>query len=898
MHFMKVYHAKRIFLLWLTLITFGSLQAQNHSKQDYNFAFKNADLAEIVKTIESHSSYTFIFGEEIKLNQKINKQIKGKNINELLNELFENQNITYQINGQHIILQKKKPKPISSRFTISGYVSDETSQETLIGANIFENQHREGTTTNPYGFYSLTLPEGESNVVFSYIGYNSQNKKIELKKDTIINIKLKSNTQLQEVVVLSNKSETGIKSTQMGAMDIPIEHIKNTPTLLGEADVMKTLQLMPGVQAGAEGSAGIYVRGGSPDQNLILLDGVPIYNVDHLFGFFSVFTSESVKKVSLFKSSFPARFGGRLSSVIDIRTNDGDMNNYHGSLSIGLLSSKLSFEGPIIKNKTSFNFSARRSYFDILANPFMKKEKTIIFFYDVNAKINHRFSDKSRLYLSFYNGKDKFKLDDNYSYKSTLDTETNSQDQMSFYWGNTIAAVRWNYIFNNQLFSNSTISYNKYQFNLKDINSETSQKEAQYTSNQYHSKYQSGIKDLAYNLDFDYNPIPSHHIKFGTNYLYHQFCPEIMTNTSEENNNGAVNTEFYTSKTNPNIFAHEISAYIEDDFNINSKISLNAGVNISSFFVQQKSYYAIQPRLSARYELFKDFAIKGSYSRTCQYIHLLTSSSLSLPTDLWVPITKNIKPMSANQYCLGTYYSGFKNWELSVEAYYKNMNNVLDYKDGSNFIGISTGWENNVEMGKGRSYGIEFLAQKKIGKSTGWIAYTLSRSDRLFPNKGVNNGIRFPFKYDRRHNINIVFNHKFSNKIDICSSWTYYSGGCTTIAEEEIAMIRPYDNDKVDQNTYEPKVSISSENYVARKCNYRLPATHFLNIGINFNKKTKHGMRTWNISVYNAYNNMNPTFVVKSHKTIVVDGKEVQKPFINKITVLSCIPSITYTYKF
>lgn len=896
----KGIQTSRFCILGLLLLIALSIQAQVNSTKEYIFTFKNANLKEIVSTLESKSTYSFVYGEDIKLTKNISLQLHEKSIEKLLNTLFKDQPITYEIKGRHIILKKKTIKRAPRRFTISGYLTDKSSQETLIGANIFENNHREGTTTNAYGFYSITLPEGKSNLAFSYIGYESTNKELELLKDTLINIELKSNTLLQEVVIEGSRQETGLKSTQMGAIDIPIEHIKNTPTLLGEADVMKTLQLMPGVQAGAEGSAGIYVRGGSPDQNLILLDGVPVYNVDHLFGFFSVFTPEAVKKVSLFKSSFPARFGGRLSSVIDVRTNDGDMNRYHGSLSIGLLSSKINFEGPIIKNKTSFNISARRSYLDVLANPFMSKdEKIAYYFYDINAKINHRFSDRSRLFISFYKGEDQFKhkLNENYNNGYVPESKNDFVNKTSFYWGNTIAAIRWNYIFNNKLFSNTTVSYNRYQFNLRNFNIENSKNKDYISTSRYDSKYQSGIKDLAYNLDFDYHPIPSHHIRFGTNYLYHQFRPEVMTNASEENDNGIINKELYTTQNNPSIFAHEISAYLEDDFNVTDKLSVNAGVNLSSFFVQQKKYYAIQPRLSTRYELSKDLALKGSYSRTCQYTHLLTSSSLSLPTDLWVPITKNIKPMTADQYCLGTYYQGLKNWEFSVETYYKKMNNVLDYKDGSNFVGISTGWEDNVEMGKGRSYGIEFLAQKTAGKSTGWISYTLSKSDRIFPGKGINNGIRFPYKYDRRHNLNLVFNHKFSDRIDICSSWTYYSGGSITISEEEFAIIRPY-NKINETHTNEPKASIESENYVSKKCNYRLPATHYLNVGINFHKKTKHGMRTWNISVYNVYNMMNPTFVVKQYETTNINGKEVRKPYINKITALPCIPSITYTYKF
>ena len=341
-------------------------------------------------------------------------------LHEILDLVFKDEPISYKFSERYILLQKKRvQKPVSRKFTISGYVTDGTSSETLIGVNIVESHQGQGTTTNPYGFYSITLPEGETELRFSYLGYTTETHHFTLAQDTLLNIRMKGNAQLEEVVVVSDKAEAGTVATQMGAVEIPMVQIKNTPSILGESDVMKAIQLMPGVQAGVDGSAGLYIRGGSPDQNLILLDGTPVYNVDHMFGFFSVFTPEAIKKVTLFKSSFPARFGGRLSSVIDVRTNDGDMKKYHGTLSIGLLTSKINLEGPIVKDKTSFNISARRSYIDLIAKPFMPDdEKYNYYFYDINAKINHKFSDRSRLYLSAYNGKDHFatQYDDNSDY--------------------------------------------------------------------------------------------------------------------------------------------------------------------------------------------------------------------------------------------------------------------------------------------------------------------------------------------------------------------------------------------------------------------------------------------------------------------------------------------------
>ena len=483
---------RTLVLIGMVILITAQAYAQKANAR-LTLTLRNATLKEFVKRIENSTGYSFIYGEEINISHKINLKVKDMPLHEILDLVF-------------------KDEPISYQFS-----------ETLIGTNIIESHQYQGTTTNPYGFYSITLPEGETELRFSYLGYATETHKFTLSQDTLLNIRMRGNAQLQEVVVVSDKAEAGTVATQMGSIEIPMVQIKNTPSILGEADVMKAIQLMPGVQAGVDGSAGLYIRGGSPDQNLILLDGTPVYNVDHMFGFFSVFTPEAIKKVTLFKSSFPARFGGRLSSVIDVRTNDGDMKKYHGTLSIGLLTSKINLEGPIVKDKTSFNISARRSYADLIAKPFMPDdEKYSYYFYDINAKINHKFSDRSRLYLSAYNGKDHFAAD--------YDSNTDYKDGSKMNWGNTIISARWNYIFNNRLFSNTTVSYNNYLF---DINAYTSNQYAlgndETFTNRYSSDYRSGINDWNYQIDFDYNPSPVHHVKFGTGYIYHRFRPEVMT---------------------------------------------------------------------------------------------------------------------------------------------------------------------------------------------------------------------------------------------------------------------------------------------------------------------------------------------------------------------------------
>lgn len=782
---------------------------------------------------------------------------------------------------------KAADPPTPDRFTISGIITDKHSGETLIGANVLEQRNKQGTATNAYGHYSITLPEGEVSLRYSYLGYRTVEHSFVLRRDTTIHVPMSDANLLQEVVVVSDRKEAGNIATGMGAMEVPMAQIKQTPNMLGEADVMKAIQLIPGVQSGTEGTAGLHVRGGGPDQNLILLDGVPVYNVDHLFGFFSVFTPEAVKKVTLFKGSFPARFGGRLSSVVDVRTNDGDMQHYHGLFSIGLLSSKINVEGPISKGKTSFNFSARRSYFDLLAKPFMPKDEQLgYYFYDLNAKINHRFSDRSRLFLSIYNGRDRF-----YSkYEESWDSgNATSIDRGKMDWGNTIVSARWNFLFGPRLFSNTTIAYNKYHLGLSSSTKEQRTMKTQGANSHYEMSYRSGIQDWSLQTDFDFNPTPQHHIKFGANYLYHSFRPEVATTRISERNKGQlVQDTTYNNQNNQVIYGHEASAYVEDNISLGENLRMNLGLHASLFHVQKKTYYSLQPRFSVRYQFAEHSSLKAAYTQMTQYVHLLSSTPISMPTDLWVPITKNIKPMQAHQYSLGAYHTGIQGWEFSIEGYYKHMNNVLEYKDGTSFLGSSTGWEEKVEMGKGRSMGIELMVQKTMGRTTGWVSYTLAKSDRIFENGTVNNGERFPYRYDRRHSINLVLSHRLSKKVNLNASWVFFTGATTTIPKEETAILLPGGGAESSNDAH----YIEETSYITHRNNYRLPSSHRLNVGVDFNLKTRRGTSVWNISVYNLYNAMNPTFVYRSW-----DNKGNRK-VVKKLTMLPLIPSVTYTYKF
>ena len=901
---------KMIFIITMFIIAWHGYSQEETS---VTLEMKDSSLKEIIRELEQQTRYSFIYNESIDTNRKKSVSINNQKFENALKVIFDNTDIDWRIKKDHVTLTLKKTKPATApqtqKATISGYITDSESSEVLIGANVYDIISGVGTASNEFGFFSLTLPADDAELRISYTGYSTEARKIKLQKDERINIKLSSNVQLAEVVVVGESKESGIKATRMSAIDVPLNILNTTPALLGEADVMKTIQMLPGVQAGTQGSAGVYVRGGGPDENLILLDGIPLYNVDHLLGFFSVFTPEAVKKVTLYKGSFPARFGGRLSSVIDVRTNDGDMYNYHGTIGIGLLSSKLQLEGPIVKGRTSFNISGRRSYLDLMAKPLLKGDlKDIaLYFYDVNAKINHKFNDKSRLFLSFYNGKDKYGT---YSYFNGGDFI--SKDKGHLDWGNILFSARWNYIFSPKLFSNTTIAHTNYKFGIESESQSSYPKEQ--TESFMSGAYNSGIKDWAYNIDFDYYPSTNHHVKFGAGYLYHDFKPEAETVRVKETEHGTTSDSTYQNISNSHIYANEVSVYAEDEFKITPKLHFNAGLHFSLFNVKNTSYTSLQPRLSVRYQINRDVALKASYTKMNQYIHLLSNYNITLPSDLWVPTTDNIKPMRSHQYSIGAYHTGVAGWEFSAETYYKDMRNIIEYKDGATFLGASYNWEEKVEMGKGRSYGLELMAQKTTGKTTGWIAYTIAKSERKFDKSGINMSKWFPYKYDRRHHINVTANHKISDKIDLSASWEFYTGGVFTVSEEMTSYIIPQyatgsGYNYISLNPGGGNYTVSSirptepyvkpVGYIEGRNNYRLPVSHCLNLGINFRKQKKHGERIWSFGIYNAYNAMNPHFVYKTTEyEKSTEGKDEPISVLKKITIFPFIPSFSYTYKF
>jgi len=772
--------------------------------------------------------------------------------------------------------------------TISGYVSDQATGERLINATVYIPSKTTGTITNSFGFYSISLPKERYSITSSFVGYQAKVVDVQLNKDTIIDFKLTSSTDIAEVTVLGQKGESKLTTTQMSKVDVQLDKVQSLPGFLGEADVIKTIQLLPGVQSGTEGTSGLYVRGGGPDQNLILLDDVPVYNAEHLFGFFSVFNPDAIKSVSFYKGGFPARFGGRLSSVLDIRMKDGDENNVHGNISVGLIASKINLEGPLIKGKTTFNFSARRTYADLIARPFLPKKddyKEIggYYFDDLNMKITHKFSDRSRIYLSAYSGKDEayYRSESKYG---PADELLNEKTRFSLGWGNITTALRWNYIFSNKLFANTTLTYSNYLFDVKENTTKKNLTTGEM-GDEFGLSYRSGIEDIGMKMDFDYFPASKHRVKFGGNITDHTFKPGIL---AFKESDLKATSKIDTAYGNPNIRALELSAYIEDNIEFSPRFSMNIGLHASGFNVDKTFYTSLQPRISARYLATDRLSFKAAYSKMTQNIHLLSSSTISLPTDLWLPTTKKVKPQNSHQFALGGVYQINNMFDFSMEGFYKSMYNLLEYKEGASFVGATTGWEDKVEMGKGWSYGLELLLEKKVGKTTGWLGYTWSKAERQFDN--LNWGEKFYARYDRRHDISLVMTHRFSNKFDIGLTWVYGTGNAVTLPTQNVSTpYIPYVTGGFGNNEYE---------YYGQRNNYRMPAYHRMDVGFNFHKQKKHGIRTWNIGFYNAYSRQNPFFLYFEENSLEESNATGKSRSLKQLSLFPIIPSISYSYKF
>ena len=776
-----------------------------------------------------------------------------------------------------------------SRFTVSGYVREMGSQEALIGVNVYLPGTTTGTTTNTYGFYSLTLPVQDSvRLAYSFVGYETIGRTVTLHTNQTQNVFLMPGRVLAEVAVkAATTGEKVSESAQMSTIDVPISQIKKIPAFLGEKDVLKVLQLMPGVQKGSEGQTGIYVRGGGPDQNLIILDDAVVYNANHLFGFFSVFNGDAIKSVELIKGGFPARYGGRLSSVIDLNMKDGNREKLHGEGGIGLIASRLMLEGPLTKNKKgSFLVSGRRTYLDIIAAPLIAREtngelNAGYYFYDLNAKANYDFSPKDKLYLSGYFGRDKFYARDN-----TQNSETGLN------WGNATGTLRWNHLFNQKLFSNLSLIFSDYKFQIAAVEKGTNDAET------YSLRYNSGIRDFSLKYDVDYYPTPQHSVRMGLQSTYHRFTPSAVVLQN------AIISQSIDNVSNIDVL--ESGIYVEDTWRPSSRLRMNGGLRLSYFQGSGVGYLRPEPRISAAFTVKPDLSVKASYALMNQYVHLLSNTGIGLPTDLWVPTTDRVKPQQSQQVALGVAKDfSDKGLTLTVEGYYKTMNNIINYKEGASFLLINdptqannVRWEDNVTAGRGWSYGAEFLLQKKVGRFSGWAGYTLSWTQWQFAE--LNGGQPFYPRYDRRHDVSLVGIYELSKRITLSAVWIYGTGNALTVPVGRYDTYRPTNTliyggtPGIIQSFFQNVRTV--DDYGTQKNTFRAEAYHRFDVSIQFHKQKKHHERTWEISFYNLYNRRNPFFY--RLESVAATATVPARTALFRYSVFPIVPAISYNFKF
>lgn len=744
-------------------------------------------------------------------------------------------------------------------FTLSGKVSDNQSGEDLIGVTIMVDEMQLGAVTNTYGFYSLTLPKGIHKVLFSYIGYESIEHTIDFSGDQKLNISLNiSQNDIEEVIVTGERKDENLTKVQMGVESLNMKQVEKLPVLFGEKDILKTIQLMPGISTTSEGGSGFSVRGGSIDQNLILLDEAPVYSASHLMGFFSVFNSDAIKNTTIYKGGIPANYGGSASSVLDITMKDGNNKRFNASGGIGLISSRLTFEGPILKDKMSYIISGRRSYLDLIAKGSgILNDDTDLFFYDLNAKINYKINDENRIFLSGYLGKDEFGFGD-----------------MGMSWGNQTATLRWNHLFNNKLFSNTSFIYSKYDYGFNISND---------------MEMNSGIEDFGFKEDVTWYLNPKNTIKFGLQSTHHTFNPgELSFDDSDI-------TEIVMDKTS----AWESAIYASNNQKISKRLSAEYGLRFSlynqlgegwsntydgnntkidSVYYSNgelmQTYWNLEPRISFNYRLNESSSLKTSYNQMAQYLHLLSNSTSGQPTDTWMSSSTNLKPQKVTQYSLG-YFKNFKDndFEFSVEGYYKDMQNVTDYEDGTDIM-LNENIEAYILSGKGRSYGAEFYLKKKFGKLNGWISYTLGRTE--YNIDGINNGNWYASKIDKTHDLSIVANYDFNKKISLSAAWVFYTGNAVTFPSGKYS--------------YDDQIW----SYYTERNGYRMPNYHRLDLNLHVKGKERKRFRSsWDFSIYNAYNRYN-AYTINFQESETNPGTTEAL----KLSLFGIVPSITWNFKF
>lgn len=846
---------------------------QDISKDRISIRFTDGSLKEIIQTIERLSSYKFLAkAEDIEKVNHITIAAQDQSIATVLDKILGGRNLSYKQVGENILIKavtqnaassaNNKSSTLAKKYILHGTIKEERTGEVIIGASLSVAEIASGTLSNEYGFYSLTLPQGLYMLQVSAIGMKPKQVNIEVNSDQKLDVLMEEEvTSLQEVRVTTTAPGRSLKNPQMSVERINVQEVRTLPVLFGERDVLKTIQLLPGVKSAGEGSSGFYVRGGAADQNLILLDEAPVYNASHLLGFFSTFNSDAIKNVTLYKGAMPAQYGGRLSSVVDIKMNDGNNQDFDVSGGIGLIASRLNVEGPLQKDRSSFLLSGRRTYADLflklLGDSSLRKTK--LYFYDLNAKTNFILGEQDRLFLSGYFGRDVL-----------------SQDKLAgINWGNITGTLRWNHIFNKSLFSNTSLIFSNYDYKIN-INNEA----ADYG-------ILSRIRDWNLKEDLQWYAGSQHTVTAGLNAIYHTIKP------------GEISVTDMAQQGLQDRYSVENAVYVNDAWRINDRWSISAGIRLSAFTILGKgeyyelnsegkvvdtshysrgevvkTYYTPEPRFAASYQLDKNSALKFSFTRNVQNLHLISNSTSSSPTDKWIASTNIIKPEIADQVAAG-YYKNISNarYELTIEAYYKAMQRQIDYRNGAQVF-TNEAIETQLLFGKGRAYGIEWLLKKKSGRLNGWLSYTLSKTERKI--EGINNNQWYNARQDRTHDIAIVGIYQLNQKWTLSANWVYYTGDAVTY---------PSGKYRIDNEVYF---------YYSERNGYRMPNYHRLDVGATKQLKTRKRFSSELVfSIFNVYGRAN---------AYQIDFRESEdnpeKTEAVKTSLFTFVPSISYNFKF
>jgi len=884
---------KSLFFIVVALFVACNLRGQTVLDEPVSLELNRASLAEALYTITDQTGIDITFLNNILPKERINLIVRDEPLHKVLDYLLEGTRVEYQLIGESITLYKNIPE----EYTVSGYVEDESTGERLIGASIFDKVHEKAAYTNAYGFFSLTVPEGEIELEISYLGYLKRNIVLDHQKNSKIHIKMRTDIVLDPVEITAMQIlKRNALQTAASVDEVNIEQAGLLPSLGGETDLIRSLHLFPGVQTGTDGVGGIFVRGGNPGHNLILIDDVPVYNLSHGAGLLSIFNTDAIRSAQLIKGGAPARYGGRLSSVLDIRTKEGNLHRYSAKAELSLLTANLSVEGPIIPGKASFFFSGRQSVLNWFLKPYSRNYKryhgerglTGYNFHDLNLKLNYTIDSLNKVYFSFYKNRDDFL---NTGEKSSRFTARNDIGQLipyrfdqqfneSFDWGNTVSALRWNHVFSPKLFANTTLTYSKLWVNISYNHrdsllalSPTRLLAKAFTL----SRYQSSIEDLGAKIDFELTPSSKYKFLFGVSVNNHLFEPgALQLNESTDELEG--NIDF----TNQQLESTEYVAYLENHFNIGSRLLLDLGLRATILSVTNRNYRVLQPRLALKYRLSSEVTLNASYGKTYQFLHLLSNSGFGFPTDLWVPSTRTIAPEEAWQTVVGLQWTPSRTWSVKAEAYYKDMDNLITYSEGAFFL---SDWQRNITVGRGTSKGVELMLRKNWGRLNGWLSYTLAWTDRQF--EKVNQGNPYPFKYDRRHNLGLALVYQLSPAVTFSANYTFSSG---------LAFSLPLQ--KYDFHFSNFPGSPTTALVYNGKNQYRLPPYHRLDLGVNVSFKTDWLQHEIKAGVYNAYNRNNPLYY-DLRTALVADGEDLRevKEFV-QARLLPIMPSLSYAISF